>query len=612
MRWPTGAEADQPNTTGPTQVLPSEGAGGAADRGPMLLVPTAARVGRPAALSSSARRDWLQRTAGLACAARGMAAPAWLASLAWLGRQGLRAWAVAPLAAGLTRAAGAATAAATDDTAWVSAGRPTPVAEEALALLQDAASHGLDPADYGAATLADRLGQARVTPLAPPADSLLAADLSAALQRLLEHLRFGRVDPRRVHHGFEPPPRAAFDARAVVAAAVTRQSLAGAVAAAAPPLAVYTRLREALAHYRGLAGDPAWASPLPALPGAARGRAGRLDPGQDWAGVPLLAARLRVLGDLQGAGLATPPDAAGEVDPGRYDGPLVEAVRRFQRRHGLTVDGVVGAATLAALAVTPAARARQIELSLERLRWTPLLQAPRMVVINVPEFVLRAYEVRDGRIVVRRTMNVVVGRARDTRTPLFSEPMRFIEFAPYWNVPPSIARGELVPRLRRDPAHFTLEGFEFVDRAGKVVEGLSAERLDAVLAGRLRLRQRPGPRNALGDIKFIFPNTQHIFLHHTPAVSLFDRDRRDFSHGCIRVEDPVALARFVLEPQPEWTETRIRQAMAAGASRTLRMAEPVPVLIAYGTAVVVDGEMRFFDDLYGYDAVLDRALQAAR
>ena len=278
-------------------------------------------------------------------------------------------------------------------------------------------------------------------------------------------------------------------------------------------------------------------------------------------------------------------------------------------RHGLASDGVLGKATLAQLQVTLAARARQIELALERLRWTPLMQGPRMIVVNIPEFVLRAYEVHDGRIQVREEMRVVVGKALDTRTPLFDEDMRFIEFSPYWNVPPSIARAETVPKLRRNPAYLQQQDMEFVTASGRVERGVAPGLLDAVLTGRARIRQRPGPNNALGDIKFVFPNSDNIYLHHTPATELFGRARRDFSHGCIRVEAPVALAEFVLAGMPDWTEARIRSAMQRGESSTLRLATPVRVLIAYGTALVKDGRVFFFDDIYGLDRVLDAALR---
>ena len=282
-------------------------------------------------------------------------------------------------------------------------------------------------------------------------------------------------------------------------------------------------------------------------------------------------------------------------------------VKAFQYRHGLTPDGVIGKATLAHLQVPPATRVRQLELMLERLRWTPLMQGPRMVIINIPEFVLRAYEVKGDRIVVRQTMKIIVGKAMNTRTPLFVEQMRYIEFQPFWNVPPSIARGEVVPRLRRDPGYWDREGFEFVTGGG-VVTALSSTLLDDTVAGRARIRQRPGPKNALGDIKFVFPNHDNIYLHHTPAPQLFARERRDFSHGCIRVEQPVELAKFVLHDMPQWNEERIQQAMAKGESATLRLAEPVRVLIAYGTALVKDGRI----DRAGVETVLKLRSQYGR
>ena len=236
-----------------------------------------------------------------------------------------------------------------------------------------------------------------------------------------------------------------------------------------------------------------------------------------------------------------------------------------------------------------------------------------MVVVNLPEFMLRAYEVTgDGRVSVSLESRVIVGKALDTRTPLFDEDMRFIEFSPYWNVPPSIARAETVPRLRRDPGYFDRMGFEFVGSDGRVERSLSGASLDAVLAGRMRIRQRPGPENALGDIKFVFPNADNIYLHHTPAVSLFGRDRRDYSHGCIRVEKPVELAEFVLRDMAGWDRARIEAEMAQGSSHTLRLDQPVPVLIHYGTTVVKGDQIFFFNDFYGHDRLLDAALRQRR
>ena len=479
---------------------------------------------------------------------------------------------------------------------WFKQGRPAPIAQAAVQVLERAADEGLNPADYDADGLAKRVAQAAAPsslPLSVNAQTALSDALAAAMRRYLHDLHYGRVDPASVYANFKLPPKT-LNVAAALEAAVAAGNLAPAIHAATPQFPLYQALRPWLVRYRTLESDPAWVGTLPPLP------ATKLEPGAHYAGVPKLAARLVSLGDL-------PKDF---VVPDHYQGPLVDGVKLFQKRHGLTPDGVIGKGTFEQLNTSPAARVEQIALTMERLRWTPLRQAPRMVVVNLPEFVLRAYELQpDGRIVVRARMKVIVGRALDTRTPLFDELMRAIEFSPFWNVPPSIARKELVPRLRRDPGYFDREGFEFVDPTGQVLATLGPARLDAVMAGTLRIRQRPGPRNALGDIKFVFPNRDGIYLHHTPATALFERDRRDFSHGCIRVEQPVELARFVLEGEAGWDEARIRQAMAAGTSTTLRLARPLPVLIAYGTALVRDGRLHFFDDVYGHDRLLDAALR---
>ena len=210
-------------------------------------------------------------------------------------------------------------------------------------------------------------------------------------------------------------------------------------------------------------------------------------------------------------------------------------------------------------------------------------------------------------------MNIVVGRATNTPTPVFMQDMRYIEFSPYWNVPPSILRKESIPRLRRDPGYLAREDLEFVGRDGNVSTEVSDATLVAALAGELRLRQRPGPKNALGGIKFVLPNAMNIYLHDTPAQDLFERARRDFSHRCIRVAGAAALARFALADQVEWTQARIEEAMASGRQRTVRLSRPVPVVIFHSTAVVErDGRVLFPPDIYGYDLTLERALAARR
>jgi murein L,D-transpeptidase YcbB/YkuD len=509
------------------------------------------------------------------------------------------------IAAAVALIAPAPAAEPADPLSWFDDGRPIAPAPKAVALLAGSAEHGLQPADYNADGLQRALRRAQLeSPVDATTRARIDRALTAAFLRYLDDLEQGRIPSEGAPYRAVLPGPASLDRAADLAAAVRSDRLDELVRRTEPRFPQYQALRSALAHYRTLDPRP-WSTPLPPLPQPPQGLRGerpRVDPGQSYAGLDQLRARLVVLGDLDAHA------AAGAS----YDRATVEAVRSFQARHGLADDGVIGAATLAQLQVPPAARVRQLELMLERLRWTPLLLAPRMVVVNIPEFVLRAYEVQGDRVVVRTTMKVIVGKALDTRTPLIVEPMRSIEFQPFWNVPPSIARAELVPRLRRDPGYWQKEGFEFVTAGGAVVEALSPALLDATLAGAARIRQRPGPRNALGDIKFVFPNREHVFLHHTPSVGLFERDRRDFSHGCIRVEQPVALAGFVLQGMPGWDETRIRAAMTTGEPTTVRLAEPVPVLIAYGTAIVRAGRVHFFADLYGHDRRLDALLRTPR
>ena len=482
----------------------------------------------------------------------------------------------------------------TEEPLWFEAGRPTVQAQQAVEILLAAAEEGLEPHHYQAPDLSLAVTRAGAGAALTPAQHIqLDSALSQAMQHYLSDLSLGRVNPWQIKANFSAPVGPTTDIAGWLRAAVREQRLSQAVAQLATQAPMAAPLRRALAHYRALAEHPAWQLPLPVLPGR------KLEAGQAWSGLPLLAQRLQALGDL----------AAATPAPDRLEGELLAALARFQERHGLTPDGVLGRRTLQQLNVPPEQRAEQIALTLERLRWTPLRQAARMVVVNVPEFVLRAYEVRNGKIDVKLTMKVIVGKALDTRTPLFDEQMRFIEFSPYWNVPPSIARQETVPHLRADPGYLARQDMEFVTASGQVVTTMAPEHLDAVLAGTWRIRQRPGPKNALGDIKFVFPNNDNIYLHHTPSPGLFERDRRDFSHGCIRVQEPVALAKFVLQDDPDWPEERIRAAMGSGQSSTLRLKQPLTVLIAYSTVVAKADRVFFYPDLYGHDRMLAEALR---
>ena len=477
---------------------------------------------------------------------------------------------------------------------WVRQGKLLPVAQQAVQILQRAGDEGLNATDYDAAGLAKAVHDAPAAGLSTAAQAEVAGALDQAMARYLHDLHYGRVNPASVYANFNIPPKT-LNIAATLNSALQAGDLDLAVKTATPQFPLYLALRPWLARFRALEQDPAWSGSLPVLP------ASKLEPGSGYTGVAKLSARLVSLGDLP----------QNFVAPERYQGPLVDGVKQFQKRHGLTPDGVIGKSTFDQLNVSPAARVEQIALTMERLRWTPLMADKRMLVVNLPEFELRGLEIDGAQVKVPLQMNVIVGKALNTRTPMFNEQMRMIEFSPYWNVPPSIARGETVPKLRRDPGYFDRQGFEIVTRSGDVVTQLSDEQLSAVQRGEARIRQRPGAQNALGDIKFIFPNNDNIYMHHTPSVGLFQRDRRDFSHGCIRVENPVALAEFVLQDEPEWTQEKIREAMENGKSRTIRLKSPIMVVIAYGTAIVKQrgGPIYFYADIYGHDRQLQLALQ---
>ena len=261
---------------------------------------------------------------------------------------------------------------------------------------------------------------------------------------------------------------------------------------------------------------------------------------------------------------------------------------------------------------------RQIELTMERWRWLPDNLGDRFLVVNVPAFQLYAFDLTGGNVQPSLTMPVVVGSAARHETPIFSGLMQYMVFRPYWNIPPGILRSETIPKLRRDPGSLTRSRLEIVAAgapdAPSTTYPATAANLSRVASGALRIRQRPGPSNSLGKAKFIFPNTYNVYLHDTPAQDLFDKTRRDFSHGCIRVANPPALAQFVLQDQPRWTPAAIDSAMNTGPeSQKVPLAKPVGVYVLYGTVLVEpDGAMHFYDDLYRLDASLERALAAAK
>ena len=480
---------------------------------------------------------------------------------------------------------------------WFDGARPGAQLERTLATVAAATAHGLDPRDYDAAMLADQWKGLKAGGGSGPERALFDLALSTAAARMIKAVNVGRVDPATMLWGYDIAAKK-LDMTAALRDARQGGGLADALEALQPPFPHYRRARRMAAIYRDLArnGEP----PLvPALGTGVR----KVEAGTTWTGVPQLAARLRVFGDLPGTA-----DIA-EADPPIYGGALVEAVKRFQRRHGLDADGVIGAGTVRALNVSLAARIRQIELSMERMRWLPTLSDQPNVFVNVALFRLWATDPTTGAEPLR--MNVVVGESLDHRTPIFVEQMEYVIFRPYWNPPRGITVKEIVPRAQRDPKYLAREQLEIVaDGADNAAElPPTPENLSKVLSGRLFLRQKPGPRNSLGLAKFIFPNAEDVYMHGTPAQALFARARRDFSHGCIRLENPERFAEWVLRDQPEWTTARIQAAMQGDRPTRVNLKEKLTVVIFYATVHVnSEDEAYFVDDIYGHDRALDAAL----
>jgi len=272
---------------------------------------------------------------------------------------------------------------------------------------------------------------------------------------------------------------------------------------------------------------------------------------------------------------------------------------------------VLNKETLAALNAPLDRRVRQIELAMERLRWLPRLEPSRLLVVNIPAFELFGFDETGNDAEPDVEMRVVVGSALDTRTPMLTEDLKYVEFHPYWNVPPSIVTNEIIPLIEDDSTYLQTHEMELVDSDGEVFgDQANEDALEQLAAGRMSLRQRPGAQNALGEMKFVFPNAADIYLHGTPPPELFDRTRRDLSHGCIRVEDPVGLAKWVFRDDPDWPPERIDSMLAQDSTRRAVLDQSIPVLLFYTTAVVQGGRMYFYEDIYGQDRALDAALRS--
>jgi murein L,D-transpeptidase YcbB/YkuD len=445
--------------------------------------------------------------------------------------------------------------------AWIDVRRPTANGVKAIAVLNTARQHGFDAADYEAAAL-EELGQAveKIDKASSERLEKLAefdVRLTAALLEFGRDVAIGRQ-----------PAAAPFTARRTtpdLVAALTNAAddPATFVEAVRPPHAEYAALQKALDDLIGQKDKGGWVK-VPSAKSDAE-----------------LRQRLQSSGHLKGDDLQA-------------------GVRSFQDLHALPATGVVDQATLAALNVPLDWRIQQVAINLQRWRWMPDQLGDRHFFVNIPYFHLVARE--SGRPVM--DIRVVVGKPGNN-TPIFSEDMETVVFSPYWNIPDTIAENETVPAVARDPNYLARQGIEILRVSGSSSQTVNASEVDwdspDALKG-LAFRQRPGAGNALGHVKFLFPNKYNVYLHDTPADALFAKPGRAFSHGCVRVEEPEALAKYVLKGYSEWTDQAILDAMRAGVEKHVKLKQTIPVHIAYFTAWVDDnGGLHFQPDIYGYD-----------
>jgi len=476
---------------------------------------------------------------------------------------------------------------------WVQNGRVRPQGLAVIELLQNADAKGLDPEDYDGSRWQGRLlklGQR------PSEQELVSFDtaLTVSTMRYIRSIHCGRVNPKEFKFELDTEGKLLPLAEFIQTQVANAGDPAAEIQKLEPPFLGYRKLLALLPVYEGYARQVA-GEKLPTVTQTVR-------PGQPYPGVVRLGRFLQVIGDI-------PPGAQLNPNATVYDGALVAGVKHYQDRHGETPTGNLDARTINELNTPPAARIRQIKLTLERWRWIPHSFRQPPVVVNLPEYRVRAMN-PDGTVAFYK--NVIIGKAYGHKSPVFEKEIQYVVFRPYWNVTPSIQRNEIVPHIQKDPNYIAKHDFEVVTPTGEVVTDnqVSPEVLEGIRSLHLMVRQKPGDTNSLGLVKIIFPNPDNVYLHGTDAPELFSPDVRDFSHGCVRVEKPADLVAWVLRNNPGWDLERVKATMNGEKNNLqVNLVTRIPVLIVYGTATVnEENQIRFFDDIYGYDAELDKAL----
>jgi L,D-transpeptidase YcbB len=483
---------------------------------------------------------------------------------------------------------------------WLGNSQSAKNTADALDLLADAPAQGLVRENYDVELLRAKYNPALALPSTAYKElALYDTALSISLLRFLHDMHYGRVNPQGLNFKLQLREKKLVDLPALIKDSLFLNTVLKLPLLVEPKLHQYQKLKSALATYRLIAEKPLGFNFI---------NKGKLKPGEYHPQLAELSKFLASLGDLPESGIVSnSPEKKSSYAP-----ELVEAVKNFQLRHGLGADGTIGPGTVEVLNEPITKRISQIEMAMERLRWLPELNAGRSIIVNIPAFQLWAIDDMNHIDVDVKNMRVVVGKALKNQTPVLMAQMSYIEFSPYWNVPKNILKEEILPKLTRKPGFLASQNMEIVSSYSNSAKPVpvSYDAIEKLKKGVYRVRQRPGNRNSLGKVKFIFPNKEDVYLHDTPANSLFSRSRRDFSHGCVRVENPKLLAEFALKNQGKWNAETIKKAMRSPTTLRVDLRTPIPVLFFYTTSFVdQNNKLAFYPDIYGHDTVLMEALK---
>ena len=471
---------------------------------------------------------------------------------------------------------------------WIKDGKPSPRAADIFAVLKDAENHGLNPASYFVDKIhqnwnsTDTAGLVRLDIL-----------LTLGMMRYVADQREGRMEPRKLDPKLFAGARdVEVDWENLRGKAFKSSDMKAFMEQQAPPFLQYRKLQKKLIEYRALAAKGGW----PSVP------VGKvLKPDMEDQRILTVRKRLAATGEL----------TIENMDSAVFDELLVEAVKRFQKRHNLATDGVIGNKTLAAMNVQVSSRINQIIINMERYRWLKRRKDDHLVAVNIAGF--EAMAGKPGEIDIN--MPVIVGKAYH-KTPVFSDTIKYVDFNPFWNVPNSIARNEMLPKLKKNPDYLGTKNMRIFlgwdpDSPELDPTTIDWSKVSKKDMNRYRIRQDPGPNNSLGTLKIIFPNTYNVYLHDTPSHDLFKQERRALSHGCIRMGQPAEMAAWVLGGEEKgWSVARVNEIVASRKRQVVSLDKPIPVYILYRTVFVdpEDQTLYFYEDIYGRDALLAKAL----